>query len=244
MLNLEKKHWDAIVEFQRIEIEKFTTDPLFAYFYGKLDHYSKIGEWAGAVSGNRVLEIGCGPGRYVAFLSSMGCDVVGVDPISYDTWPLIQRNHKTRFISQTYAENLPFSENIFDAVACLGALLYFDDPHRSLSEMRRVLRPGGDLIMRTVNRKNLYTRAWGKNIDPASKNVYTMSELIHLLKKNGFSINRKFSYGFYPPVMEKYWWYLVNGVVSLKAQRMLSKLTPSSCRVNHIVFAQRTESIS
>jgi len=239
MFNLEKKHWDAIVEFQRIEIEKFATDPVFAAFHAKMDHYSKIGEWAGAVAGNRVLEVGCGPGRYVAVLSSLGCDVVGVDPVSYDTWPIIQRNHKTELISQTYAENLPFSDNIFDAVACLGAILYFVDPHRSLNEMKRVLRPGGHLLIRTVNRKNLYTRTWGENIDPASKNVYTMTELIQLLNKNDFITNKYFSYGFYPPVLEKYWWYLVNGVVPLNVQRMISRLTPSSCRVNHIVFAQR-----
>lgn len=238
MVDLNKKHWDRIHQFQREEIEKISTDPNFAAICAKMDHYSRIHEWPGAIIGNRILELGCGPGRYVAFLSHMGCDVVGVDPLSYDTWNIIQKHHEVEFISKIFAEDLPFSNDSFDAIACLGAFLYFNDPCQALKEMRRVLRDGGHLIMRTINRKNLSARVLKRNIDPASKNVYTMNELVTLLNENGFKTIKKFSYGFYPPILEKYWWYLVNGIISITAQRMFSMLTPPSLRVNHIVFAK------
>ncbi len=239
MMDLGKRHWDRIHRYQRDEIEKISADPGFAAVCAKMEHYSKISEWPGAAIGNHILELGCGPGRYVAFLSHMGCHVIGVDPLSYDTWKIVSAYHSVRFISNIFAEDLPFSQDAFDSIACLGAFFYFNDATRALREMRRVLRTGGHLILRTINRKNLFARILKRNIDPASKNLYTMDELISLLNENGFTTIKQFSYGFYPPILEKYWWYLVNGVIPITAQRFLSFLTPPALRVNHIVFAKK-----
>ena len=234
-----RQRGEAIQAFQRREIERIASDPAWAREASRLDHYSRVGDWPGAVAGTRILELGCGPGRYAALFASLGCDVVAADPASFDTWMLIERHHRVEFLAGVRAEALPFADATFDAVACLGALLYFDDPDAACAEMRRVLRPRGHLIVRSINRRNLYTRVRRRAIDPASKQLHTMNELVRLLASHEFAASTCFSYGCYAPFWPGYWWYLMNGVISLAAQQWLSDATPETARTNHIVFAQR-----
>lgn len=190
-------------------------------------------------AGRRVLELGCGPGKFVALLASLGYEVVGVDPSSFPDWELIKnRHHDVEFREEIVAEALPFEDRSFDHVACLGALLYFDDPARGLREMARVIRPNGHLVLRTPNRDNLYTRRTGKRLDPASRNLYTMAELQALLRENGFQVKRSFSFGFWPPFAPDLYWYVVSVWMPLSLQTRLSNLTPAHNRVNNIVFAR------
>src|SRR5262245_45164771 len=171
---------DAIHAFQRGEIERLS-NPDSARQLSRRDHYARLGEWPGALRGRKVLELGCGPGRFAALLAALGCEVVAADPLSFETWPLILRHHRVTFLADVHAERLPFDDGSFDAVACLGALLYFNDPDAAFREIHRVLRPRGDLVVRTVNRGNLYTRVHRRPTDPASKQLYTMKELVQQL---------------------------------------------------------------
>jgi ubiquinone/menaquinone biosynthesis C-methylase UbiE len=229
----------AIVDYQRRELEQFLTDGRFLAANVRREHYSNIGTWPGARPGNRVLELGCGPGRYAAILSKLGCDVVAVDPHSFESWSLIEQHTPVRFVSPVRAEQLPFDNDSFDAVACLGALLYFEDPSRALAEIRRVLKTGGHLILRTVNRTNLFARVRRRPIDPATRQLYTMPELMHFAASHGFEVTDHFSYGVYSPVWPQFWWYLLNGVISVEMQERLSDLTPASLRTNHVLFAHK-----
>lgn len=237
----QQRQHAAINAFQKQEIERLASDAVFAAECGKLDHYSRIASWPGAARGHRVLELGCGPGRYVALLASLGCDVTGADPHSFDTWQVVTRHRAVTFTPGTLAESLPFEDGSFDAVACLGALLYFQDPHAAFDEMRRVLKPGGHLAVRTVNRRHLFALARRRFLDPASRQTHTMRELRALVEAHGFQVQSGFSYGFYSPVFPGYWWYLVNGRLSIPFQQRLSQAIPESVRTNHIVFARRVD---
>src|SRR5262245_26832447 len=88
-----------IVSMQSAEIQKMISEAGFAAQAGALDHYSRIATWPGARLGNRILELGCGPGRYVALLSGLGCDVTGVDPHRFDSWTQIATRPGVRFVS-------------------------------------------------------------------------------------------------------------------------------------------------
>ncbi len=240
MFRLEKKHWDAIYAFQRQEIEKIATDPAFAVFHAKMDHYSRIGDWLCTSRGDRVLEVGCGPGRYVVMLSQLGCEVIGVDPVdSYPTWARVERLPRVQVKGGVRAEALPFQDKYFDHIACMGALLYFSDVTKALSEMWRVMKPGGRLVIRTVNRDNFYTKSTGKKLDPSSNNLYTEGELAKILDEAGFDVQESFTYGFWPPVFTQYWWYLVNGILPVELQDALSLATPRKNRVNITIFSTR-----
>jgi SAM-dependent methyltransferase len=230
----------AVQAFQRLEIERIAADPAFRQRHGAGTHYSRIAVWPGAKPGNRVLELGCGPGRYAAFLAGLGCRVIAVDPFAFDTWSLIRPHQFVTFVPGVKAEALPFRDHAFDAVTCLGALLYFGDADQALDEMFRVLRPGGHLLIRTISAGNLFRRIRGRDIDPATRRVFEVAQLEALVERHGFSVANSLSYGVYSPVLPAFWWYLMNGVLSVRVQEFLSAVTPSAFRTNIVVLAQRS----
>jgi ubiquinone/menaquinone biosynthesis C-methylase UbiE len=207
------------------------------------DHpvHACIGRWLPLNKGQKVLELGCGPGKYVAMLSTLGFDVVGVDPYYFKTWDVLQSKTNVKLIDKIYAEKLPFTDQYFDHVVCLGALLYFDDPLMALKEIKRIIKPGGKVIIRTVNKNNLYTLNTGKKLDPSSNQLYTMEELVALISMSGLGVSHSFSYGYWPPVYTNFWWYLTCVWIPLAIQDKLSDKLPEKNRVNNIVYAYRPE---
>lgn len=239
---LSTSQWKSIHDFQENELQRILGDKVFLESCSRRDHYSRIGQWVdGLGSRPKVLELGCGSGRYVAFLERLGCDVIGVDPVRYETWGRISSQSSAQFQDNVFAENLPFDDGVFVGVACLGAMLYFDKPDKALAEIRRILRPNGSILLRNVNSGNLFERFTGRRIDPASRNTYSINALLDLLARSGFQVRDSFSYGFYPPVFQEYYWYLVNGKISLGFQELLSAALPSAMRVNHVVFAVKQD---
>lgn len=100
-----------------------------------------------------VLDVATGTGRLPrALLRQPGFDgrVVGVDLSRRMLAEAVRLNaqfaDRVTWIWQD-AENLPFQDNAFDAVTCLEALEFMPHPQRALSELVRVLRPGGVLLI-------------------------------------------------------------------------------------------------
>lgn len=97
-----------------------------------------------------VMEIGPGMGANLLSLSAAGSQVLGVEPV--EAYAVMGRIFAEREglpsmdIRIGQAEALPFEDNELDTVLCVTAHQYFDI-HRALSEIARVLRPGGELII-------------------------------------------------------------------------------------------------
>jgi SAM-dependent methyltransferase len=235
-LSLTPQEWQDIYAFQEAELIQLASDEQFARSASLTDHFSRIGAWIKPELGGRVLEVGCGPGRYVAMLASMGFDVVGVDPIPYPTWEMIKSHRQVELADKVFAEDLPFPDASFDHVACIAALLYFNDAKRSLAEIRRVLKPGGRVVIRSVSRWTLHNLIMGRPLDPATRNHYTMAEFVKLAEDAGLPVVQRFSYGFYPPIFKSRWWHATNGKISVNAQGVISALTPAPLRHQLIMF--------
>jgi ubiquinone/menaquinone biosynthesis C-methylase UbiE len=99
-----------------------------------------------------LLDIACGAGE---FLAEQACDVgsvTGVDVSDIEVW-LARRRLRDRIAAGTAqvihgdAADLPLPDEAFTAVNCVGAFLAFDDPARALTEMHRVLAPGGRAVV-------------------------------------------------------------------------------------------------
>jgi SAM-dependent methyltransferase len=103
---------------------------------------------AGDVSGRRILDAGCGSGPLFAALRDRGAVMTGIDK---STGMLEQaRNRLGDDADLQVAElgsPLPFPDSAFDDVVASLVLHYLEDWEPALTELRRVLRPGGRLIM-------------------------------------------------------------------------------------------------
>ena len=101
------------------------------------------------VTGADVLELGCGSGQLTRPLSPAAASWEATD-ISGEMVRAAQRRGDcpARF-SVADAELLPYEENWFDVVLMANALHIMPSPERALAEIRRVLRPGGILLIPT-----------------------------------------------------------------------------------------------
>jgi SAM-dependent methyltransferase len=114
--------------------------------------------------GDRVIDVGCGPGNYTRHLADAVGDglVVGVDASKAMITRAAQRR-KAPNVAYMRADacELPFVDLGFDAVCCIGVLHMLDEPMRALNEMVRVLAPGGRMVMVVTHEKKGVPRVRG-----------------------------------------------------------------------------------
>ncbi|GAA3069355.1 class I SAM-dependent methyltransferase [Streptosporangium carneum] len=112
---------------------------------------------AGDVAGRRILDVGCGAGPLLESLRDQGAIVTGVDPSVKMLDLARQRLGAGAALCQASLGGapLPFPDGAFDdAIACL-VLHYLEDWKAPLADLRRVLAPGGRLIV-AVNHPFVY----------------------------------------------------------------------------------------
>jgi ubiquinone/menaquinone biosynthesis C-methylase UbiE/DNA-binding HxlR family transcriptional regulator len=103
----------------------------------------------------RVLDVGCGTGFLSVILALLGHEVVGIDSspsmiqCAYETAAAFGQRIEFRIMN---AHELAFENSSFDAVISLELLLHLPDARPVLSEMRRVLKTGGHLIIIDVDK--------------------------------------------------------------------------------------------
>ena len=93
-----------------------------------------------------VLDIACGTGDMVQELQKRGCLVTGVD-LSEEMLTIAKSKAPTATYMIADAEHLPFENDCFDAVTCAFGVRNFVHLEQGLSEMLRVLKPGGRMVI-------------------------------------------------------------------------------------------------
>ena len=110
----------------------------------------------GARSGDRILDVGCGPGFYVTELAEVvgrEGSVTGLDA-SADMLAVAARRaqgHDNVTFHQADATSLPVPDASFDRAVCVQVLEYVRDVPTALSQMHRALRPGGRVLVWDVD---------------------------------------------------------------------------------------------
>lgn len=111
---------------------------------------------AGDVNSHRVLDAGCGSGPLSAALRAKGAIVTGFDSSSAMVELARQRlGENAALLVADLIQPLPFADGAFDDVVASLVLHYLQDWTAPLAELRRVLQPGGRLIL-SVNHPIIY----------------------------------------------------------------------------------------
>jgi ubiquinone/menaquinone biosynthesis C-methylase UbiE len=142
--------------------------------------------------GDAVLEIGFGTGQLVRFLNEEGTHryVAGVDPSPLMLKTARKRNRRPVERGEVDlrlgdASSLPWRDACFDSVAAVHSFQFWNDPLHDLREVRRVLRPGGQLLL-ILRAHNPDRRVdWLPN--PLSRGANEIAETCVALRQCGFS---------------------------------------------------------
>ena len=131
----------------------------------------------------RALDLGCGDGRLTSELDATELTAADVSPVALER--ARARLPDARLAELEPDAALPFHDNSFDLVLCAETIEHVRDVQLLLSEIRRVLRPGGTLALSTPAHLPV-----GRRPDPLSPHLrfFTRGSLRRLLEQLGFQV--------------------------------------------------------
>jgi len=173
--------------------------------------------------GGTVLEIGCGSGMGLPYLASHARMVVGGDY----TMALLRearRHLPDANLVRMDAQHLPFRDHIFDAVVMLEMIYYVPDQASAFAECRRVLKPGGRLMVCLPNRDRP-----DFNPSPYSTRYPNLAEVGTLFEQSGFDVRMYGNFAVEPASSRD---RMLDGIRHLAVRY---KLIPGSMRAKSIL---------
>lgn len=128
------------------------------------------------------LEIGVGSGLFAAPLGIRH----GVEPSERMRSKAVERGIE---VVEGVAEDLPFDDASFDFALMVTTICFVDDPSRSVEEARRVVRPGGRIVLGLVDRESpvgkLYEKHRHKSVFYRDATFFTAGEVTKLMEDAG-----------------------------------------------------------
>lgn len=146
----------------------------------------------GVRPGDRALDLGCGEGTFTPELARAGADsVTGADVAEAALVRARRRDPDVEFIRVPFDGPLPFPDGAFTLVWASEVLEHLADTARFLSDIRRVLAPGGRLLLTTPNHGRVRVLAQGMErfSEPLGDHLhlYTRRSLSTVLTELGFA---------------------------------------------------------
>ena len=140
-----------------------------------------------ALPGGRLLEVGSGSGVYAARMRSLGWDVTCVEPDPHAA--LLARDVFGLTVHVGTLDNVELEAGSFDAIAMGHVLEHVEDPIATLTQCRRLLKPGGLLAVITPNIHSLGRRVFGRNWMhwdvPRHRYLFSRQSLIEIVNRAG-----------------------------------------------------------
>jgi ubiquinone/menaquinone biosynthesis C-methylase UbiE len=156
----------------------------------------------------RLLDIGCGCGYLSYTAKSEQIDIYGMD-ISFNALSKGKQNFPFLKVCVANGENVPFKDESFDVVFCLGALEHFLQPEIGIEEIKRVLKKEGFSIMVLPNSfslKNISRVLFKGDVEEQwqiqEKNL-TKEQWRELIEANGLKVKSVYKYNKYPELFRE-----------------------------------------
>lgn len=158
---------------------------------------SLLKDWAELDSTRTVLDVACGTGTFerLVLLEYPNQEITGID-LSEKMLEIAEekcRDYPNVSFQIASVTALPFGDRTFDTVISASAFHYFESPSAALLEMKRVLKPEGELMILDWCKDDWLCRIYDfvlQRFDSAHEQCYTQAEFHHLLNETGFQIRR------------------------------------------------------
>jgi 2-polyprenyl-3-methyl-5-hydroxy-6-metoxy-1,4-benzoquinol methylase len=144
-----------------------------------------------AVRGGRLLEVGCGSGQALRVLGRLGWDAEGVD---FDRAAVERARARGLRVRLGSLREQGYAAESFDAVVMSHLIEHVPDPLALLEECRRLLKPGGQLVVVTPNARSwghtLFREHWFALDPPRHLVLFHLDTLRSLVEAAGLAVHR------------------------------------------------------
>ncbi|MCI2424435.1 class I SAM-dependent methyltransferase [Candidatus Acetothermia bacterium] len=118
--------------------------------------------WLNGSHPGKLLDVGCGNGRFLVRMQELGWEVTGVEPDGEAAKVALERFGLS--VHEGALEEVAFPDDTFDAITMSHVVEHLPDPISTISECRRILKKGGRLVVTVPNIESLsyriYREAW------------------------------------------------------------------------------------
>lgn len=156
MISDIKKYWELATPMT-FDIEKWSFSQKRAFRYNLQDYMIKDKFFEG-VKGKRVLEVGCGSGIDACEFASNGANITAIDITknAIDNTKELAHQAIVKVNAKQYdGVSIPYANDSFDLVYSYGVLHHIPDVETTLTEIHRVLKATGQILVMIYNRNSL-----------------------------------------------------------------------------------------
>lgn len=177
----------------------------------------------------KILDIGTADGLLLDFVchNIQPSFAVGIDL----SWSLLQENSRNNPVTQADAEKLPFADASFDAAVATAIIEHVPNPEKFVTEIRRVLRPGGICVLTTpVPFFEEIASKLGFLKEDDHQETFNLKKLTSLVAGNSFEILES----------QKFMMSPVGFPAELSIEKVMRKVGLGVIMLNQLVAARKT----
>jgi SAM-dependent methyltransferase len=189
-MSVTANNWETIDEPVYFAAQVSKSDRKIAVQYGRMFALAGLSD---RLPMGPVLDVGCGAGPGLRYITRRGAVAVGADASIYALRQASQLVQASGLVRSDAMVTFPFADRSFGLVMANEIIEHLPDGVAFLRECLRVLRPGGMVLLTTPNlwdirriTSPLLGRRWSGDTDPTHINLYTPRRLHYELGQAGF----------------------------------------------------------